>query len=131
MQSSAPQAPPPPVSIEDEVLSNLRSQKLGAGTVDDLALPEAFLRRVGDRVIRESFEQRFRAVVTDEALAKMEAEASAQQSAAQAPAPTAPASRPEEPEPSRAPLFTGGGAALIVVLALAARRARARRKARS
>lgn len=119
------------MSIEDEVLSNLRSQKLGAGTVDDLALPEAFLRRVGDRVIRESFEQRFRAVVTDEALAKMEAEASAQQSAAQAPAPTAPASRPEEPEPSRAPLFTGGGAALIVVLALAARRARARRKARS
>lgn len=54
---------PRPISIEDEVLENIRRQAAGLGTVEDLNLPLAFLRRVADRVIRRSFEERYRAVV--------------------------------------------------------------------
>lgn len=137
MQSNVPNAPTPSVSIEDEVLSNLRSQKLGEGTVDDLALPEAFLRRIGDRVIRDSFEQRFRAVVTDEALAEMEADASAQRTAASAAQTSAttgaqmPPAAPSKPQESRAPFFVVGGGVLVVLLVLAVRRTRSQGKARS
>lgn len=53
------------ISIEDEVLGNLKSQPIGPATLDDLALPEEFLKRVGDRVIRASFEERYRIVVPD------------------------------------------------------------------
>jgi hypothetical protein len=62
-----PVAPPetPTVSIETEVLHNVKNQPLGKGTVDDLALPDEFLNRVSDRIIRKSFEERFRVVVPD------------------------------------------------------------------
>lgn len=56
--------PNPPVpSVEDEVLANIRQQPLGPGTLNDLALPVHFLRRVADRIIRSSFEERYRIVV--------------------------------------------------------------------
>jgi hypothetical protein len=55
----------PQVSIEEEVLSNVKGQQIGPATVADLALPDDFLRRVGDRVIRTSYEERFRIVVPD------------------------------------------------------------------
>jgi len=54
------------MSVEDEVLANLRRQPLGraeAGTVADLNLPLEFLRRVADRVIQSSFRERHRIVV--------------------------------------------------------------------
>lgn len=56
------------MSVEDEVLANLRRQPLGtakapAGTVADLNLPLEFLRRVADRVIQASFRERHRIVV--------------------------------------------------------------------
>jgi len=60
-------APPQP-SVEDEVLANIRNQPLGAGTVADLGLPEEFLRRFADRVIRSSFEDHLRVVVDDSEL---------------------------------------------------------------
>lgn len=54
------------ISIEEEVLSNLRNQPIGEHqTVADLQLPDPFLRVVADRVIRSSFEQRYRMVVSD------------------------------------------------------------------
>jgi len=64
---------PPPVepaaesktSVEDEVLSNIKNQPLGAGTVADLGLPDEYLKRVADRIIRSTFEERFRVVVVD------------------------------------------------------------------
>lgn len=66
--------PVPMVSIEDEVLANLRRQPLrvpsssgGAGTVADLNLPLDFLRRVADRVIQASFRERHRIVVGEAA----------------------------------------------------------------
>lgn len=48
-----------------EVLENIRNQPLGDGTVADLALPEDFLKRVADRIVRSSFEERYRIVVKD------------------------------------------------------------------
>lgn len=61
-----PQLPPTPADLEMEVLENIRNQPLGDGTVADLALPEEFLRRVADRIVRSSFEERYRIVVKDE-----------------------------------------------------------------
>lgn len=60
-------APPAPdVTPEDEVLANLRNQRIGrTQTVADLNLPESFLRREADRIIRGSFEERYRVVVKD------------------------------------------------------------------
>ncbi|MBX3357597.1 MAG: hypothetical protein KF745_04135 [Phycisphaeraceae bacterium] len=51
--------------VRKEVIANLAAQPLGDGTVADLALPGEFLGRVADRVLRSSFEERFRAVVAD------------------------------------------------------------------
>ena len=56
---------PTPEAIEREVLDNVKHQALGSGTVEDLAMPDDFLRRVADRVIRASFEERYRIVVND------------------------------------------------------------------
>ena len=56
-------AVPTAAEIEAEVLANVRNQPLGEGTVDDLALPRAFLGRVADRIVRSSFEERYRIVV--------------------------------------------------------------------
>lgn len=55
-----------PASVEDEVLGNIRAQQIGGKTIAELAYPEDFLRRVADRIIRESFERRFRIVVDEE-----------------------------------------------------------------
>ena len=46
-----------------EVRGNVLNQPLGDGTVADLALPEEFVRRVADRIVRSSFEERYRIVV--------------------------------------------------------------------
>ncbi len=55
-------------SVEDEVLQNILSQRVGARTVADDALPEPFLRRVADRIIRATYQQRFRSVFDDRAV---------------------------------------------------------------
>src|SRR3989442_1062391 len=58
-----------PQSIEDEVLANVRNQQSGENqTLADYNLPEEFLRTVADRVIRSSFEQRYRLMVRDAAM---------------------------------------------------------------
>ena len=65
-QSTAPQSATAPLSIEDEVLANLRNQRVGEDqTLADYNLPESFLRTVADRVIRTSFEERYRLIVRD------------------------------------------------------------------
>ena len=58
-------AEPTPEALEAEVLGNVKHQALGPGTVEDLAMPEAFLQRVADRVIRSSYEERYRVVVPE------------------------------------------------------------------
>jgi len=54
-------------SVEDEVLKNILAQRVGTATVADLDLPEPFLRRAADRIIRAAYQQRFRSVVDDRA----------------------------------------------------------------
>lgn len=57
--------PPPFAAVEREVLDNIRNQAIGFHTVDDLALPQSFLEIIADRVIRESYAEQFRAVVSE------------------------------------------------------------------
>lgn len=65
-QSGPTSAPQASLTIEDEVLGNLRSQKVNERqTLADYNLPESFLRVIADRVIRTSFEDRYRIVVHD------------------------------------------------------------------
>lgn len=103
MGPQTPQLPPTPAQIETEVLENVRNQPLGDGTVADLALPEEFLRRVADRIVRSSFEERYRLVVKD----------------AEAPAPERPGFRVR---PLLIALFAAAVALLAVAWASIARR---------
>jgi hypothetical protein len=60
---AALQQVPTPGQIEQEVFQNVLDQPLGEGTVADLALPDEFVRRVADRIVRSSYEERYRIVV--------------------------------------------------------------------
>jgi hypothetical protein len=51
--------------MQDQVLNNLRQSPVGGHTLEALQLPEDYLRRVADRILRSSFEQQFRVVVPD------------------------------------------------------------------
>lgn len=53
------------VAIEADVIENILTQPLGTGTVADLALPDDFLARVADRIVRTSYAERYRVVVPD------------------------------------------------------------------
>lgn len=53
----------PERSIEDEVVADVLSQRCGYGTLADLDYPVEYVRRYADRIIRASFERRFRAVI--------------------------------------------------------------------
>jgi len=83
-----PDEPAPAVtrSVEDEVRDNILKQPMGRFTVAALDLPETLVRRIADRVIRESYQDRFHAVYHDAA---------------------ASAARPAPPPPLGAPDATG------------------------
>ena len=49
------------------MLDNIRRRPVGDHTIDDFNLPIEFLRRIADRIITASFEDRFRMVVRDAA----------------------------------------------------------------
>lgn len=51
------------------MLANLRAQPCGAGTAEALCLPEPYLRRVADRVLRASYFEHSRVIVADGAAA--------------------------------------------------------------
>jgi hypothetical protein len=66
MQARAPARQPLTFeTAEAQVLANMRAQKIGAATLADLGLPEAFLRRVAGRVLQLSFQENFRLVFAD------------------------------------------------------------------
>lgn len=52
-------------SVEEEVYGNIVHQPLGDQTLEVLNLPELFLRRAADRVIRSSYQERYHVVVAD------------------------------------------------------------------
>jgi hypothetical protein len=54
-------------TVEEEVLSNVERQEIDGHTLADLHLPPEFLVRVADRIIRASYEERYRLVVQDRA----------------------------------------------------------------
>ncbi|MBX3404719.1 MAG: hypothetical protein KF699_15010 [Phycisphaeraceae bacterium] len=54
-------------AVEAEVRGNVLAQPFGSGTVADLALPDSFVRRVADRAIIDSYNERFRVVEDDAA----------------------------------------------------------------
>lgn len=55
-------APPQALSVEDEVVQNITSQPVGRGTLADYHLPEEFLRRFADRIIRDTYRRRMHRV---------------------------------------------------------------------
>jgi hypothetical protein len=55
------------LAIQSEVIGNIRRQPMGRHSVDDLNLPEDFLRRLADRIICASYQATFRVIVRDAA----------------------------------------------------------------
>jgi tetratricopeptide (TPR) repeat protein len=55
------------LTVEDEVAGNILGQAVGNHTLESFALPDAFVRRAADRVIRSTYRQRFRQVFPGEA----------------------------------------------------------------
>jgi hypothetical protein len=102
MQGSA--APAPSAAFEaplEAALKNVKQQGVGPGTLAEVGMPEPYLRRVAEHVMRASFEDNFRTVVDD---------------AHSASAHAAPASAPT---PTPAPVAgQGGSAAWAVVVAV-------------
>lgn len=64
-QSRPASSQPVSISIEDEVVGNILNQRVGNRQVADDGLPDEFVRRVADRVIRSSFQERYRIVYDD------------------------------------------------------------------
>ncbi len=56
---------PASTSVEDEVFANILNQRIGDRLVADDGLPDEFVRRIADRVIRASYQQRYRIVYDD------------------------------------------------------------------
>jgi len=99
-------------SVEDEVRDNILNQSVGPGTLADYHLPDEFVRRVADRIIISSYQERYRMVVRDP--------------------PPAVAAGPENPSDrsrarTTAPYWAAGVVLLVAVVAVArmARRSRA------
>lgn len=66
-ERAAPTPAPPPGPFERQVIQSLREQPIDAARIEDLNLPDEFLRRLADRIIRASYQRHFRAVVRDPA----------------------------------------------------------------
>lgn len=106
MQGSA--APAQGAAFEaplEAALKNVKEQGVGPGTLAEVGMPEPYLRRVAEHVMRASFEDNFR-IVVDEAHA-------------------APAHADQAPAPDATPDAAAGGssamwAVLVAVLLLAA-----------
>ncbi len=72
------QSRPTSGSVEQEVLQQVQQQPIGSHTVAALNLPQDFLRRVVDRIIRSSYQQRYHVVVQDDKATALPGEAAAE-----------------------------------------------------
>lgn len=61
--ATAQDAGPP---LEIEVAREIQNQPVGNNTIEDFALPDEFVRRVADRVVRIQYQNRYRMVYDDE-----------------------------------------------------------------
>jgi len=57
------------LSLQQEVTQRLKSQPIGGHTLECLNVPEEFLNRVADRIIRMDYQKRFRSVAPEPAAA--------------------------------------------------------------
>jgi hypothetical protein len=55
----------PAEAVEREVRENIRRQSVGNHALEQFNMPPSFISRVADRIIRSSFEDRYRIVVDD------------------------------------------------------------------
>ncbi len=62
---AAGQPGPSPTPFASRVVEELRSRPVGNHTLDVLNLPDEYLHRVADRMIRSAFETQFRIVVRE------------------------------------------------------------------
>jgi hypothetical protein len=53
------------LTVEQKVRSNILNQRIGGHSVSDLNMPRPYIDRLTDRIIRSSYEQRYRIVVDD------------------------------------------------------------------
>ncbi|HKQ47370.1 MAG TPA: hypothetical protein VJZ71_04795 [Phycisphaerae bacterium] len=110
-----PQSSP---SIEQDLLTRLKGQPIGQGTLESLDVPEVFLRRVADRIIRMDYQKRYRMVLRGDA-APSEPAGDSGKTSATGSSPTS-SSAPVR----RRTVFGIAGGGLILVIALVARRRR-------
>ena len=116
-RGSGPQSSP---SIEQDLLTRLKGQPIGQGSLETLNVPDAVLRRVADRIIRMDYQKRYRMVLRgDAALADS---SSAESSTAQGASPKT--SSYEYPISKRTLFGISGGAGLIILIAFLARQRR-------
>lgn len=120
--TTAPAAPAQ-LSIENEVIANIVNQPIGDHSVADLNLPLPFLRRSADRIIRSSFEQRYRIVVDDTQPGAAQTSSSAGASATQ----PADAIAARNKSTRAWTIGIGLGGLVVILAALAARRRKQKR----
>lgn len=99
--------------VERDVTTRLKRQRIGTHTLENYALPDTFLRRVADRIIRIDYQDRFRMVYRDDTA-----------DTSPASGPTAGKVKPSPPEPTSPRhrgwlLPTGLAAALIASAGIA------------
>lgn len=109
-------------SIEQDLLTRLKGQPIGQGTLESVDVPDEFLRRVADRIIRMDYQKRYRMVLRSDV-------AHADSSSHTAEPTTAPGSTPttsshEYPMSIRTLFGVSGGAGLVILIAVVARRRR-------
>jgi hypothetical protein len=120
-QTAPPPGPQSSPSIEQELLTRLKAQPVGQGTLEALSVPDEFLRRVADRIIRMDYQKRFRMVLKGDAGPNGSPGDSGRLNAT-GPASTSTA---QGTPVTRWTVFgIGAGAGLILIIALAARRRR-------
>lgn len=64
-QSLERESRPAPGSIQEEVFIRLKSRPVGRHTLEVFDLPDDFLSRVADRIVRLTYQDRFRMVAQD------------------------------------------------------------------
>jgi hypothetical protein len=113
VMAQTPGRMPSGASLEQDLLNRLKSQSVGQGTLNSLALPDEFLHRVADRIVRMDYQKKYRAVMR---------ESTAAQSASSGPSSTPSTSL------TKRTLIGGTFGGLVVIVIVVARRLRGARK---
>lgn len=135
LSPQAPTSPDPAFAIEQEIRANILNQTVGSASVADLGLPDEFVRRFADRVVRSSFEDRYRIVVASAPSTQPDATPSASTPAltntpSATPPPTTPATTKQTNAKVELFVIMGGAIVVIILAATAVRRAKSKGSSR-